>query len=331
MVRGRRKAVIFGAGASGRGHIGHLAYASGYQLVFVDVDRSLVEELEKAGRYTVHLVGTTEQDVTITGYRAYSLRDEETVVREIAACDLVLTAVTAEGLPGVVPCLCRGIMARADCPTEAPLNVVACENMIRGSSSLREQVVATLDPRYLPYLQNHIGFPDAMIARVVPAPTGNRMHIVAEDYNEWVVDRNSWLGPPPDIQGLELVDNLQARLERKIYIHNAGHAVCGYLGYLRGHHLMCDAIADPWIREIVDGAMSEAGQALIRRFGFSRASIDAYRAAFFPRVAARQIPDPVARVIRSPKRKLGRKERLLGPACMAIDYGLACGNLAMGI
>ncbi len=45
----------------------------------------------------------------------------------------------------------------------------------------------------------------------------------------------------------------------------------------------------------------------------------------------RLILDPVNRVIRSPRRKIGRNERLVGPACMALDYGITPSYLALGI
>jgi len=325
------KVVIFGAGASGRGHVGQLAYASGYQLIFVDKDESLVAALQSAGQYTVHLVGAQERDVVIRGFRAYPLRAEEAIAEEIAACDLVLTAVTAEGLPGLVPCLARGLERRAQRGVAAPVNVIACENMINGSTALKGMLLPAIAARYRSAVESCTGFPDAMIARVVPAPAGDRLRLLAEDHNEWPVDARAFRGPDPGIDGLELVDNLQARLERKIYMHNTGHAVCGYLGYLKGYAVMCDAVLDPVIRRAVYGAMTESAQTLRHTYGFSWESLEEYRDSFFPRVEGRLILDPVARVCRSPRRKLGRQERLLGPACRAIDLGLEAVHLALGI
>jgi mannitol-1-phosphate 5-dehydrogenase len=326
-----RKVVIFGAGSTGRGHIGQLAYASGYRLVFVDRDEALVQELAASRRYTVRLVGAEVRDVTIQDIAVYSLHDERAIAEEGARCGLVLTAVLAENLPGVAGPLSQGIIRRADLGIDSPLNVIACENMIGGSTALRGYVLKALDSSYHDYLSAHVGFPDAMISRVVPAPKADKLFLEAEDYNEWPVDRGSFLGEDPAVQGLCLVRNLPALLERKLYMHNTGHAVCGYLGYLKGYEVMCDAIVDPWIQPIVSGAMTESGEALRRKHGFSPESIGEYREGFIPRVAGRLILDPVSRVIRSPWREIGRKERLIGPACMALDYGIQPVNLALGI
>jgi mannitol-1-phosphate 5-dehydrogenase len=326
-----RKVVIFGAGATGRGHIGQLAYASGYRLVFVDKDESLVRELSASRRYTVRLVGAKVHEVVIEDFTVLPLSDEHAVAGEIASARLVLTAVLAENLPGVAKALSRGIIRRAELGIEAPLNVIACENMINGSTTLRGHVLEALDARYHDYLRAHVGFPNAMISRVVPAPKADRLLLEAEDYNEWPVDRGGFLGEDPGIQGLSLVDNLPALLERKLYMHNTGHAVCGYLAWLKGYEVMCEAIMDPWIQAVVRGAMNESGEALRRKHGFSQESIARYGEDFIPRVAGKLIIDPVSRVIRSPLRKVGRNERLIGPACMALDYGLVPKNLALGI
>ena len=325
-----KRVVIFGAGSTGRGHVGQLAYASGYSLVFVDRDEKLIGALVAAGRYTVRLVGATIRDVVVDGFEAYPLSAEEQVAEAVAHCDLVLTAVRAENLCGVVGSLTRGIVRRVQEGIRTPLNIIACENMIAGSTTLKALVVPELEPRYR-WQWEYLGFPDAMISRVVPVPQGDPMLLEAEDYNEWPVDKGSYLGDDPQIAGLDLVDNLTALLERKLFMHNTGHAVCGYLGWLKGHTVMCDAILDPWIRSAVHGAMTESGQALIHKHGFSEESIWRYRDGFIPRVEGRLIQDAVSRVIRDPRRKIGRHERLVGPACMALDYGITPHNLALGI
>ncbi len=323
--------IIFGAGSTGRGHIGQLADASGFKLVFVDRDAQLVETLSTAGQYTVRLHGATTRDITITGFAVHHLSDEAAIADEMTRCNLILTAVLAENLPQLAQVMSRGISLRAARGVETPLNIVACENMINASSALRDYVFSALDGRYHDYARARVGFPDAMVARVVPTATGVKLTLEAEDYNEWTVDQRRFLGAGPVPDGMELVDNLPARLERKLFMHNTGHAVCGYLGHLKRCALMCDAVVDPEIAAITRGAMIESGEALVRKHGFTRDSIEAYREDFFPRVGARAIADPVQRVIRSPLRKIGRNERLIGPACMCLDYGIEPRNLAAGI
>ena len=54
------KIVIFGAGATGRGHVGLLAWQAGYEIVFVDRNPELVKALKESGGYRVRLYGEQE-------------------------------------------------------------------------------------------------------------------------------------------------------------------------------------------------------------------------------------------------------------------------------
>ena len=53
-------------------------------------------------------------------------------------------------------------------------------------------------------------------------------HEHREDYNEWTARREDFKGQPPVwLAALQPVDNQDARLERKLFMHNGGHAICG--------------------------------------------------------------------------------------------------------
>ena len=47
--------VIFGAGATGRGHVGLLAWQAGFEIVLIDKNEALVEALSQ--EYAVRLCG----------------------------------------------------------------------------------------------------------------------------------------------------------------------------------------------------------------------------------------------------------------------------------
>ena len=68
------KIVVFGAGATGRGHVGLLAWQAGFEIVFVDKKPDLVEAL--AGRRAATpsdctAASSTAGDRRSTGYRVY--------------------------------------------------------------------------------------------------------------------------------------------------------------------------------------------------------------------------------------------------------------------
>ena len=60
---------------------------------------------------------------------------------------------------------------------------------------------------------------------------------------------------PFSIDGMTIVEDLSAYIERKLFTLNSGHAICAYLGCLRGHHTILDSVSDPVIGPIVYRAM----------------------------------------------------------------------------
>ena len=52
-----KKAIIFGAGKIARGFVAQLLYNSGYEIVFIDVDKQLIDLLKRQKAYTVHILG----------------------------------------------------------------------------------------------------------------------------------------------------------------------------------------------------------------------------------------------------------------------------------
>ncbi len=106
------KIVIFGAGATGRGHVGLLAWQAGFEIVFVDKKAALVDALRQ-GRYTVKLYGEAPQEITVSGYRVYHAADRAAVADEIRDARLVLTAVFDQNLADVAETIALGISACA--------------------------------------------------------------------------------------------------------------------------------------------------------------------------------------------------------------------------
>ncbi len=335
------KVVLFGAGATGRGHVGLLAWQAGFELVMVDKNPSLVTLLQQAGSYSVRLYGspgesepgmTSPQEILVSGFRLYGYLERERIAAEIQDASLVLTAVFDQNLADVAQTLSLAVSACQRAGRQTPLNCIACENMMDSSSTLGRYVQAQLEGPDLAYCESVFGFPDCMISRVVPRPEPDPLRIITEDYNEWTVRREAFKGEKPArLEAMELVDNQTARLERKLFIHNGGHAVCGYFGYHRGHRYIHEAIADPLVAMHVGGALEELGEVVRRKHGFSRASIQAYQRDLGSRGAIPEMRDEVLRVVRDPLRKLSAHERLVAPALLAVEYDLPRGWIVQGI
>jgi mannitol-1-phosphate 5-dehydrogenase len=328
------KAVQFGAGNIGRGFTAQLFTESGYEVVFVDVIDEIVRLINERRSYPIQIVGDKSYTVVIQNIRAVHGNDREAVASEIRDASLVCTAVGVNVLPQIAPTIALGIRFRADSGVKEPLNIIICENLLHASDVLRGYVLDALPPEYSEYVWRNVGFVESVVSRMVPVMTEEQrkldpLLIVVEEYKKLPVDRKGFIGPVPDIVGFQPYDNFEAYVERKLFTHNLGHAVCAYLGYLRGHQYIYQAVNDPAVRNVAEAALAETGEALIKRHGFTPEEHRGHIDDLLHRFANVALGDQVARVARDPIRKLGPDDRLIGGAKLALDYGIVPTNVCL--
>jgi len=327
------RAIHFGAGNIGRGFIGKILADAGWAVTFADVNETLVGQIARDGRYPVDIVGSGSRREEVTNVTAVSSIGDE-IVALMASADLITTAVGPAVLPKIAPTIARGLEARVASGKHAPLNIIACENTIRGTTQLKDAVFGHLPAAVAAVVEIEVGFADSAVDRIVPpAPPveGEPLAVTVEEFSEWIVDRGQLKGWTHDIPGMELTDNLMAFVERKLFTLNTGHAITAYLGFEQGMPTIRDAIENASIHAVVKAAMEESGAVLIRRYGFDPAKHAAYIEKILGRFANPFIRDDVARVGREPLRKLGKGDRLIRPLLGTLEYGLPHANLVKGI
>ena len=326
-----KQAIMIGAGNIGRGFIGALLEKSGYHVVFADVAENLISAINERKSYTVHIQDKECAQWTVTNISGISSANQELVDAIGGGCELITTAVGLRILPIVAKPIAAGIKARRAAGSTQILNVVACENAIRGTSQLRDAVYANLSGEDLDYAKEYVGFADCAVDRIVPkASFENPLDVAVEQYTEWDVEKGGWKGERPEIEGLGWVDNLDAYLERKLFTLNSGHAICAYLGTLKGYQTIVESIADPAIGALVHQAMWESGEGLIKKFGFDPDAHHAYIERIFARFQNPFLADETTRVAREPIRKLAPTDRLMKPLMTAYGYGLNVDHLIFG-
>jgi len=328
--------VQFGAGAIGRGFVGQLASSAGWETAFVEVAPAILDAFSASGGYTVEIVGPGARRIEVRNVRAIDGRNIDAVAEEIARADLASTAVGAGALPTVARGLARGIALRAARRPGSTLDVLLCENLLDAGAHVRGLLGPLVPPEARAYLDGRVGLVETVISRMIPVPRpraggGDPLYVAAEDYNVLPVDARAFRGRAPDIEGLAPVDNYRAHEERKLYAHNCGHALAAYLGFLRGHEYVWQAVGDPEVRRRVDAGLWEAGAALCIRHGFAREEHQAHLAQLIEPFGNRELGDTVARVGRDPVRKLAPGDRLVGAARLAMKYGVRPEALAEGI
>lgn len=327
------KALHFGAGNIGRGFIGKLLAESEAELTFADANTELVDQLNHSQQYKVHVVGSQHQIDVVSRIVAVNANSGE-VIDRIRQADLITTAVGPMILDKIAATLASGLQLRFDDGNLTPLNIIACENMVRGTSHLKSAVLARLPEVYHERLEQCVGFVDSAVDRIVPpaaAANDDPLEVTVESFSEWIVDQTQFKGQVPAVTGMELTGNLIAFVERKLFTLNTGHCITAYLGALAGYRTIREAIADAAIQEKVRRAMQQSGEVLVRRYGFDRQLHHAYIEKILGRFANPYLVDEIDRVGRQPLRKLGADDRLIKPLLGALEYGLEHDALLEGI
>lgn len=326
-----KKAVQFGAGNIGRGFIGALLSQSGYQVVFADVVEAVIDKINEDKTYTVHIMDVECEDQKLTNICGVNSTKPE-AVDEIATADIVTTAVGLVILPRIAPTIAKAIEKRMEMGVKEPMNMIACENAIRGTSQLKKAVYENLSDAGKAFADEYVGFPDCAVDRIVPpVKSENFIDVVVERYFEWDVEKSGFKGEIPEITGMTLVDDLMAYIERKLFTLNTGHCITAYLGTLRGIPTIDKAIADEEIYGIVSEAMKESGDGLIKKYGFDPEKHVAYIKKIISRFKNPYLQDDVTRVGREPLRKLSPTDRLIKPLMTAAGYGLPVDHLLVGV
>lgn len=326
-----KKAVQFGAGNIGRGFIGALLSQSGYQVVFADVVEAVIDKINEDKTYTVHIMDVECEDQKLDNICGVNSTKPE-AVDEIAAADIVTTAVGLVILPRIAPTIAKAIEKRMEMGVKEPMNMIACENAIRGTSQLKKAVYENLSDAGRAFADEYVGFPDCAVDRIVPpVKSENFIDVVVERYYEWDVEKSGFKGEIPEITGMTLVDDLMAYIERKLFTLNTGHCITAYLGTLRGIPTIDKAIADEEIYGIVSEAMKESGDGLIKKYGFDAEKHAAYIKKIISRFKNPYLQDDVTRVGREPLRKLSPTDRLIKPLMTAAGYGFPVDHLLVGV
>ena len=294
------KALHFGGGNIGRGFIGKILAEAGYEVVFADINMTVIDRLNQDHGYTVHVVGEgVDQKETVKNVRGINSGDEAAVTAEISDA----ARYRAGG---------------------APLNIIACENMVRGSSFLKEKVLAAAgDDAAL--IDANTGFVDCAVDRIVPPVRGgdaDPLAVTVEVFSEWIVDSTQFKGAVPAIAGMIATDKLMAFIERKLFTLNTGHTALAYFGQLAGKKTVGEAMQDDAVRQAAEAVMKESGAVLIRRYAFDPAAHRAYIDKILKRFANPYLHDDIDRVARQPLRKLGAQERFIKPLNGMLEYDL---------
>jgi mannitol-1-phosphate 5-dehydrogenase len=321
-----KKMVLFGAGRIGRSFIGQLFGSAGYELVFVDVSRRLVELLNSRRQYRVVTRSDAgDETIWVSNVRAVHFNDSGRVVEELAGADIASVSVGRPGLPALMPRFAGALSLRREKFGDRPLDVILAENMRNADDYFRRKVKRFLPEEYP--VEALLGLVETSIGKMVPIMTRADMEedplrIFAEPYCELIVSGPAFKTGIPEIENLAPKDNIKAWVDRKLFIHNLGHTTAAWLGFSADPSLVFihEALALPGVYEATRKTMLQSAEILTSLYphDFNVMELGLHIDDLLSRFSNRALGDTLFRVGCDLYRKLGPDDRFTSPVEAAI-------------
>lgn len=330
MGSNKKEHVLIGAGKLGRGYLADLFNKAGYHLIFMEYSKNLVEAMREQGYYTLFQEkedGTGTNVVKIDGYEVYCTEGEEYDI----CVDKLVNATTAsihtydDGFKPIGHMLGDAMKKRVAAGIEAPLDIFLVANYLNLDEAFRaymfERLTTDEERQYvidkvgliqtLPYRG---GYPasEAMLKQ-------DPIAVSATDYPELPVDEEAFKGPVPEGINFLMLDRMSDRLNCKLWTANVRGGVLAAIAKQAGYETIEEANKDEYAVKCSTFGWKEAYWGAMRHFNFTEEEFKR-GARKDSKVYGRTTSDTVDRQLFGLKRKLGRQERLTGPALACLEF-----------
>ena len=214
-----------------------------------------------------------------------------------------------------------------------PIAIVSCDNLHANGRVLRERVLAEAEPidrKAAGWIETEVSFVNTSVDRITPRTTdsdrelvvgelglGDVAPVVTEPFSDWILSGEFPAGRPPwETVGARFVSDIDPWELRKLWILNGAHSLLAFLGLLRGHETVAEAIADP---ELVQ-AMEQFWDLAVRHLpGAAELDLDAYRRETHARFTNARIGYPLTQIAGDGLDKL--RQRVVPVIEAALDAG----------
>jgi mannitol-1-phosphate 5-dehydrogenase len=315
--------LVCGAGKIGRGFIGQLFHRAGWSVRFVDGVAAVVDGLNRERRYRVDIAGRPELTEYIPVAGACRLDDAAALAAAVARADLIACAVGAPNLAGLAKALAPALRRR---DLAKPLDWLICENADKPAETLRKTLLEGAEPALAEFVASRLGLVETQVLRSgMPADPeiAAREPLAVKMHDWWTLpcDAEAFRGAIPQVEGLRPRANFGNELTRKIYTFNGLNGPISFLGWANGYRVLHEAARAEALQPLLRGVAEESGHGLIREFGFDPEEHRAFQRIAWEKYRDASLADAIERNARDSARKLGARERLLGPATLCLKHG----------
>jgi fructuronate reductase len=225
----------------------------------------------------------------------------------------------------------------------APFTVMSCDNLPANGRTTQRIVTGfaqVRSPDLADYIGRYVAFPSTMVDRIVPettdadreavrAATGREdaWPIMTEPFTQWVIEDSFASGRPAfERAGAQMVEDVEPFELMKLRMLNGSHSTMAYLGYLSGYQYVSEAVADPAIRTLIHGLMTEEAMPTLP---MDQAELGRYRDQLLARFANPALKHRTWQIAMDGSQKL--PQRLLGTIINRSESGKSFTRLALGV
>jgi len=343
----KKEAVLIGAGKIGRGYMAYIFHKAGYKMTFLEYSDALVKQMNAQGYYTVFMrhreFGHGEwSKFRIENYDAYCTETQ------YAQCVDVLSKAnyaTVHVFPGAIKGIsrmiadaCKKRMAEGN---EETLDIFFVINFLDADILFKQAAMEALDtPEQKAYMEKYIGFVYGLVRGSGPTPNDDMLAedpiaVSCADTDYLPVDVDQMKGPMPEGVNFHAAHNVGGLVKHKVWGGNVGHCAQAYFGKVKGYTYGYETEQDAYIYKCKDLCAREAKDAL-QVIKVEEAEKERYLGnytppkPFDPASVNTDVLDKLDRIGADPIRKLGRNDRFIGPALLAVSQGKVPFFLARG-
>lgn len=301
-----KKAVVIGAGQTGRGYVCRFLFEKGYDITLIDKNEELIKLLQEDHAFTIHFYSKDRTPLYISGLKAYLSYSKE-AQEAIKNADFVFTSVGEQNLADVAKQLKDGLLNK-----EKETKIVTAENGINPGRVLRQEM------EKLDVQASYIISMTAVFCSTVKLDK-TRLDILSmnEYYFPYDADELDSL----DFQGAVPIHNFEKFLKRKIYTYNCLAGLISYCGYVKGYEVYGDAANDPDISLAMDTLLKDLNPVLQDYFNITKEDQEEFAQRAMKKMKNKDILDFNIKNGRAPRRKLGPTERIMSPMMILKDHG----------
>lgn len=291
------KAVVIGAGKTGRGFVGRLLKEANNDIIFIDKNEALVDRLNTEGHFSVAFFGNSRPAVTVDHYKAYTWDNAD-----LEDATLIFVSVCAQNLADV------GARLSQLLEDDKKYHIITCENASKPSATLKNAITG-----------KQVAVSEATVFCTTIESDGYNMN--SENYPYLQYNAELLEGYIPPVSSVKPIANFADFLTRKLYTYNAASCVIAYVGAVLGYTDYGEAANNPLVLALLDKNYEATNAAMCMRFGYDVQDQAEFAALSKAKFCDRTIVDTVVRNAREPHRKLGENERIIGAARLLRDCG----------